>query len=70
MASELKKPDRVHTIFPNEIAEKMWVLPIEELFMVGRATAKKLRSRAINSIGDLAHYDPKLIKLFLNHMAC
>jgi len=65
MASELKKPDKVHTIFPNEIAEKMWVLPIEELFMVGRATAKKLRSRAINTIVDLANYDPKLIKLFL-----
>ena len=49
MASELKKPDKVHTIFPDEIEEKMWVLPIEELFMVGRATAKKLRSRAINT---------------------
>ncbi|TGE31443.1 DNA polymerase IV [Desulfosporosinus sp. Sb-LF] len=65
MASELKKPDKVHTIFPDEIAEKMWVLPIEELFMVGRATAKKLRSRAINTIGDLANFDPKIIKLFL-----
>ena len=65
MASELKKPDKVHTIFPNEVAEKMWVLPIEELLMVGRATAKKLRSRAINTIGDLANYDPKIIKLFL-----
>lgn len=65
MASELIKPDKVHTIFPDEIAEKMWVLPIEELFMVGRATAKKLRSRAINTIGDLANYDPRLIKLFL-----
>ncbi|TGE38711.1 DNA polymerase IV [Desulfosporosinus fructosivorans] len=65
MASELKKPDKVHTIFPDEIATKMWVLPIEELFMVGRATAKKLRSRAITTIGDLANYDPKLIKLFL-----
>ena len=65
MASELKKPDKVHTIFPDEIAEKMWILPIEELFMVGQATAKKLRSRAINTIGDLANYDPKILKLFL-----
>ena len=65
MASELNKPDKVHTIFPDEIAKKMWVLPIEELFMVGRATAKKLRSRAINTIGDLAHSDPKILKLFL-----
>ena len=65
MASELKKPDKVHTIFPNEMADKMWCLPIEELFMVGRATAKKLRSRAINTIGDLARTDLKWIKLFL-----
>ena len=65
MASELKKPDRVHTIFPHEMADKMWILPIEELFMVGRATAKKLRSRAINTIGALAHADLKWVKLFL-----
>ena len=65
MASELKKPDKVHTIFPHEIADKMWCLPIEELFMVGRATAKKLRSRAIYTIGDLARTDLKWIKLFL-----
>lgn len=65
MASELKKPDRVHTIFPHEMADKMWGLPIEELFMVGRATAKKLRSRAINTIGGLAHADLKWVKLFL-----
>ncbi|WP_407310880.1 DNA polymerase IV [Desulfosporosinus sp. SB140] len=66
MASELEKPDKVHTIFPEEISSKMWPLPIEELFMVGRATSKKLRSRGIKTIGDLAHYDPKLIKLFLH----
>ena len=65
MASELKKPDRVHTIFPHEMADKMWILPIEELFMVGRATAKKLRSRAITTIGGLARADLKWVKLFL-----
>lgn len=65
MAGELKKPDMVHTIFPEEIAFKMWPLPIEELFMVGRATTKKLRSRGIRTIGELANFDLKLIKLFL-----
>lgn len=65
MASELKKPDMVHTIFPEEIPAKMWPLPIEELFMVGRATSKKLRSRNITTIGELAHADPKWIKLYL-----
>lgn len=57
MASEFKKPDRVHTLFREEIQEKMWPLPVEELFMVGRATAKKLYSRGINTIGDLARTD-------------
>lgn len=65
MAGELKKPDMVHTLFPEEIAEKMWPLPVEELFMIGSATAKKLKSRSIYTIGDLAHCDPKVIKLFL-----
>lgn len=65
MASELKKPDKVHTIFPDEIADKMWCLPIEELLMVGRATAKRLRSRAIDNIGALAHADLNMIRLLL-----
>lgn len=65
MASELEKPNKVHTIFTNEIADKMWPLPIEELFMVGRATSKKLRSRNIKTIGDLAQADPAWVKLFL-----
>nr|MDA8228840.1 DNA polymerase IV [Desulfitobacterium hafniense] len=65
MASELKKPDMVHTLFPEEIPSKMWPLPIEELFMVGSRTARKLRSRAINTIGDLANKELEMLKLFL-----
>ena len=65
MAGDLKKPDMVHTIFPEEVPAKMWPLPIEELFMVGRATSKKLRSRNIKTIGELANYDLKIIKSFL-----
>jgi DNA polymerase-4 len=36
MGSELKKPDKVHTLFPEEVPQKMWPLPIEELFGIGR----------------------------------
>lgn len=61
MASEFEKPDKVHTLFPQEIADKMWPLPIEELFMVGRATTRKLRSHGIQTIGDLAHCDVRLL---------
>lgn len=65
MGSELKKPDRVHTLFPEEIEEKMWPLPVEELFMVGRATAKKLKKMNINTIGDLARTDVIYLKSLL-----
>lgn len=65
MASELKKPDMVHTLFPEEIPSKMWALPIGELFMVGRATERKLLSRNIKTIGDLAHCDPEWVRLYL-----
>lgn len=59
MAGELKKPDLVHTIWPEEIKTKLWPLPVEELFMVGRATVPKLHLMGIKTIGDLAQSDPK-----------
>lgn len=65
MASEFEKPDKVHTLFPEEIPSKMWPLPIEELFMVGRATSRKLLSRNIKTIGELAQTDPNLLRMSL-----
>lgn len=65
MGSELKKPDMVHTLYPEEIEEKMWPLPVRELFMVGRATAEKLKKINVNTIGDLARSDPHHIKSLL-----
>lgn len=65
MASDMKKPDAVTTLFPDEIKEKMWPLPIEDLFMVGRATSPKLRRMGIHTIGDLAKMDHQLIKAML-----
>ncbi|MBU3144910.1 DNA polymerase IV [Clostridium sp. CF012] len=62
VASDFKKPDRIHTLFPWEIKRKMWPLPVEDLFMVGRATAPKLHNLNINTIGDLANYDLKILK--------
>lgn len=65
MGSELKKPDRVHTLFPDEIEEKMWPLPVGELFMVGKAAASKLRSVNIFTIGDLANTNVIYLKTLL-----
>ncbi|MPW25155.1 DNA polymerase IV [Alkalibaculum sp. M08DMB] len=65
MASELEKPDKIHTLFPNEIEDKMWKLPIDELFMVGRRTLPKLKNIGINTIGDLAKADGFHMKSYL-----
>ncbi len=54
MASDFEKPDRVHTLFAWEIPQKMWVLPVRELFSVGSATANRLERASIRTIGDLA----------------
>jgi DNA polymerase-4 len=68
VASDFKKPDMIHTLFPHEIEQKMWPLPVEDLFMVGRATAPKLHNLNINTIGDLANYDLEILKRkFKNH---
>ncbi len=54
MAGDLKKPNLVHTLFPEEIPSKMWPLPVADLFFVGRATEKKLKNLGITTIGQLA----------------
>ena len=65
MASDFQKPDRVHTLWRNEIEDKMWPLPVSDLFFVGRATTQKLLKLGIQTIGDLAHADPELLKIHL-----
>lgn len=62
MAGELEKPNKCLTLFPEEIEAKLWPLPIEELFMVGRRTAPRLRKMGIRTIGELAAYPPLLLE--------
>ena len=65
MASDFEKPDRVHTLFGEEVEQKMWGLPVRELFTVGRATAERLERANIKTIGALAHADPKWVREYL-----
>lgn len=65
MASDFRKPDRVHTLWKDEIETKMWPLPVSDLFFVGRATARKLLGIGIRTIGELAGTDPHLLKSLL-----
>ena len=62
MAGELEKPDKLITLFPDEIEKKMWPLPVEELFMVGRRTAPRLRQMGIHTIGELAAFPLPLLE--------
>lgn len=64
-ASDFTKPDRIHTLYPEEIAEKLWPLPVGELFGCGKKTAEKLRTMGINTIGELAQTDLSLLKSIL-----
>ena len=54
MASDFTKPDRIHTLYKEEIPTKMWPLPVSELFMLGKRTVPKLYNMQIKTIGDLA----------------
>jgi len=54
MASEFEKPDKVHTLWQEEVQEKMWALDVRELLWVGKKTEEKLKMYGICTIGDLA----------------
>lgn len=56
MASDFEKPNKVHTLFSSEVESKMFPLPIEDLFMIGKASSEKLRKMGIDTIGQLARY--------------
>lgn len=62
MASDFEKPNRVHTLFQNEIETKMWPLSVKDLFMVGKSSSKQLMEMGILTIGDLAKADPHMLK--------
>ena len=65
MASDFLKPDKVHTLFDNEIKDKMWPLPVSDLLFVGKSSFSTLEKLGIKTIGDLAHTDEKkLLKYF------
>ncbi len=61
MAGDFEKPNKVHTLFPEEVPTKMWPLPVRDLFLVGAATEAKLNKMGIYTIGDLAHTDVKVL---------
>ena len=65
MASDFEKPDKIHTLFPEEIPTKLWTLPVGDLLFIGSSTAKKLTDMGIRTIGELAAYDVNALRSVL-----
>lgn len=61
MASDFEKPDKIHTLFPDEIQKKMWSLPVSDLYMCGKSSVHILKNLGILTIGDLAQSDPQIL---------
>lgn len=69
MASDFEKPDKVHTLFPDEIPVKMWPLPVRDLLFLGKSSEQKLIDAGIKTIGDLAHEKKSKIQQLLGDKA-
>ena len=54
MASDFEKPDKVHTLWEQEVEEKMWPLGVRDLLWVGKKTEERLLAHGVRTIGDLA----------------
>lgn len=62
MASDMQKPAGFTVLKFEDVPQKLWPLPVEELFGVGRRMAQHLNAMNINTIGDLAHVPVRLLE--------
>lgn len=69
MASDFSKPNKVHTLFDDEIETKMYPLPIGDLFGIGKKTSEKLEKLNILKIGDLANADISFLSKYFKNQA-
>lgn len=69
MASDFSKPNKVHTLWEEEIKLKMYPLPINELFGIGKKTSEKLQKLNIHTISDLANVDSVFLSKYFKNQA-
>ncbi|PKK40292.1 DNA polymerase IV [Clostridiaceae bacterium JG1575] len=62
MASDFEKPNRIHTLFPDEIKKKLHPLPVSRLLMVGPVLSRELHNINIQTVGDLAACDASFLR--------
>ncbi|SET59239.1 DNA polymerase-4 [Salinibacillus kushneri] len=65
MASDMKKPMGITVLRKRELKNKLWPLPIDEMYGIGQKTAQKLQQLDIKTIGDLAEFDGYQLKNIL-----
>ncbi len=58
IASDFQKPEGLTTVREEEVEKFLDSLPVRRLLWVGRKTEAKLKELGVNTIGDLARYDP------------
>jgi DNA polymerase IV len=67
MASDFSKPNKIHTLYKEEVESKLWNLEVDQLLWIGKKSAVKLHELEIHTIKDLAtaNYET-LYKYFKN----
>lgn len=68
-ASDFRKPGRIHTLWREEIPDKLWPMPVGDLYGCGRKTAEKLRQLGILTVGDAADFDEGILCSYLGEKA-
>ncbi|MFZ5634421.1 MAG: DNA polymerase IV [Bacillota bacterium] len=62
MAAGMQKPDGLTVLTPEDVAARLWPLPVRELFGIGPRYAHHLRYFNIHTIGDLANFPVEVLK--------
>lgn len=68
LGSDYKKPDAITVISKENYKDIVWSLPASDLLYVGKSTEKKLKTLGVQTIGDLARMDEKILQSVLGKM--
>lgn len=62
LGSDMKKPDAITEITPENYREKVWPLAADEMIYCGPATMRKLTTYGIHTIGEIAATPPEMLR--------
>jgi len=65
IAADIRKPDGLTVVRPDEVVGFLSPLPVSSLIGIGRKTERKMETLGIRTVGNLAEYDVRrLIEVF------